>query len=61
MVKSQKKDNTTKIYCEKCDSIFESREKYDEHFTKHSSGFYCESCPIDMVVEKLVNLFKRVK
>jgi len=61
MDKSQKKGNISKIYCEKCDSIFESRNKYDEHFSKHSSGVYCELCPIDTVVQKLANLFKRAK
>lgn len=56
-----KKENVNKIYCEKCNSVFESREIYDKHFEKHSSGVSCESCPLDMAIQKLVNLFRRTK
>ena len=55
------KENVTKIYCEKCNSVFESKEKYDAHYSKHSSSVSCESCPIDMVWEKILKLFKRPK
>lgn len=61
MNKSSEKINVSKIYCEKCDSVFDSRKRYEEHYSKHSSGVYCESCPIDVVVQKIVNLFKRQK
>ncbi len=56
-----KNENVNKIYCEKCDSIFESRSSYDKHFEKHSSAVSCESCPLDMAIQKLVNLFRRIK
>lgn len=52
------KNNINKIYCEKCDAVFESREKFDKHFEKHSSTS-CESCPLDIAIEKLAKLFKR--
>ena len=55
------RENVSKIYCEKCNNIFESREKYDAHYSKHSSNVSCESCPIDMVLEKFLRLFKRQK
>ncbi len=49
-----------KIYCERCNSIFESKEKFYKHLdTVHSSGASCESCPIDTVISKLVGLFKK--
>jgi len=47
-----------KIYCEKCNSIYNSREKYEKHLENHSSVF-CESCPLDVAIQKFVNLFKR--
>ena len=53
------KNNVSKIYCEKCDLIFKSRVKFDAHFVSHSSGIPCEVCPIDTVIAKFVNLFKR--
>ena len=54
-----KKDDISKIYCEKCDTIFDSKKKYQAHSSKHSSGVLCDSCPIDIAVEKIVNLFRR--
>ena len=51
--------NVTKVYCEKCDLVFESREKFENHFDSHSSSVACEVCPIDTVIEKFVNLFRR--
>jgi len=60
MIESHKKENVAKIYCEKCDSIFESKTKYQEHYQEHL-GISCESCPIDSVMQKIVNLFKKRK
>ncbi len=53
------KNNVSKIYCEKCDLVLESREKFDKHLESHSSGIVCEVCPIDIAIAKFVNLFKR--
>jgi hypothetical protein len=53
------KHNVTKVYCVKCDIIFNSREKFDKHVDGHSSGAIDESCPVDTVIGKFVNLFKR--
>ena len=61
MDKSTGKENVTKIYCEKCDQIFNSKQKYDDHSSKHSSGVSCESCPIDTVLGKIIGLFKNTK
>ena len=52
------KHNVKKVYCEKCDLIFESREKFEKHIAKHSS-IACEVCPIDTALSKFANLFKR--
>lgn len=52
------KNNISKIYCEKCDAVFESREKFEKHFENHSSTS-CESCPLDVVVDKITKLFRR--
>jgi len=61
MDKSSTRENVSKIYCEKCDKIFNSSEKYDAHYLEHSSGVSCESCPLDMVLGKIIGLFKRTK
>ena len=55
------KEKISKIYCEKCNEVFGSKEKYDAHHSKHSSNSSCDSCPIDMVVDKILGLFKRPK
>lgn len=51
--------NVRKVYCDKCDLIFESREKFEKHFDRHSSNVACEVCPIDTALSKFANLFKR--
>jgi len=61
MDKSSARENVSKIYCEKCDKIFNSREKYDAHSSEHSSVISCESCPLDIVLGKIIGLFKRAK
>ena len=53
------KNNITKVYCTKCDLIFDSRKTFEKHLTKHSSNVLYEACPIDIIVSKFVNLFKR--
>ncbi len=61
MDKSSSKENVSKIYCEKCDEVFNSKQKYEDHLSKHSSGISCESCPIDSVLGKIIGLFKKAK
>ena len=53
------KNNVTKVYCVTCDLIFESREKFEKHLDSHSSKVTCEVCPIDTVISKFMNIFKR--
>jgi len=56
-----KKDNVSKIYCEKCNSIFKSRKQFEAHFDKHSGEISCEACPIDIAIQKIVTLFRRTR
>jgi len=58
-VKKSSNSNTTKVYCEKCDLVLNSREKFLKHLETHSSTIPCDVCPIDTVIEKFVNLLKR--
>ena len=58
-VEKSSKNNVTKVYCEKCDLVFETREKFENHFDSHSSSIPCDVCPIDTAIAKFVNLFKR--
>lgn len=57
-VKDSVKKNVNKIYCEKCDSVFGSRDKFEKHFEKHSV-VSCESCPLDVFVDKITKFFRR--
>ncbi len=52
------RQDVAKVYCEKCDAVFDSRKKYERHLDRHS-GVSCESCPLDTAVEKLSRLFRR--
>jgi len=52
-------DGVTKVYCEKCDLVFKSREKFEKHLANHSSNVSCEVCPIDTVIARFLDLFKR--
>jgi hypothetical protein len=58
-VKKHLKNNVSKVYCEKCDLVLDSREKFEKHLEGHSSSIACDVCPIDTVIAKFVNLFKR--
>jgi len=58
-VEKYRKHNVSKVYCAKCDLIFNSREKFEKHFDGHSSGVTGEACPVDTVIGKFVNLFRR--
>jgi len=49
----------TKVYCEKCDLVFNSRDKFEKHLASHSSTVVCEVCPVDTVIAKFLDLFKR--
>jgi hypothetical protein len=51
--------NVTKVYCSKCDLVFNTREKFEKHFSAHSSSIACEECPIDTAIAKFMSLFKR--
>ena len=51
--------NNTKIYCEKCDLILNSREKFLKHLETHSLTIPCDICPIDTIIEKFTNFVKR--
>jgi hypothetical protein len=58
-VKKHLKNNVSKVYCEKCDLVLDSRDKFEKHLEGHSSSIACEVCPIDTVIAKFINLFKR--
>ena len=58
-VKKSSKNNLSKVYCEKCDLVLESREKFEKHLDSHSGNIACEVCPIDTAIAKFVNLFRR--
>lgn len=57
--------NVAKVYCTKCDLIFESRRKFEQHVGRHSSNstdsIVCETCPIDAAIARLVSFFRPKK
>ncbi len=52
-------NNIKKIYCVHCDMIFNSRKSFQKHLLSHSSTILSEACPIDTVLSKFVDLFRR--
>ena len=56
---SEKKFNITKIYCEKCDMVFNSKSDYEIHTDKHSGIISCEACPLDTAIQKFLSFFRR--
>ncbi len=58
-MEKSRRHNVTKVYCSKCDLVFETREKFEKHFDSHSSAISCEECPIDTAISKFVSLFRR--
>jgi len=53
------KNKVTKVYCSKCDLIFENRAKFEKHLDAHYSNVVCEACPVDTAIAKFMNLFRR--
>ena len=51
--------DASKVYCEDCDAVFDSRERYETHLGQHGAGGHCESCPLDVAFEKLRRLFRK--
>ena len=48
-----------KVYCERCDSVFESREKFERHMESVHSGTACEVCVIDAAISRILGFFKK--
>ena len=48
-----------KVYCERCDSVFGSREKFERHMDSVHSGTTCEVCAIDAAISKILGFFKK--
>jgi len=58
-VEKQGKSSVTKVYCSKCDLVFETRKKFENHFDAHNSSVGCETCPVDTAIAKFVNFFRK--
>lgn len=58
-MENKKKQNISKVYCSKCDLIFDSRQKFEKHLERHTSNYTCETCPIDVMIGKFVGIFRR--
>jgi len=53
------KKYVTKVYCSKCDVVCNSRKTFEKHLIGHYSGALEETCPIDTVISKFLNIIKR--
>lgn len=49
-----------KVYCDRCDSVFESRVEFDRHASRHIYGVMQEVCPIDTALSKLAGALRRL-
>lgn len=53
----------SKVYCDRCDAVFDSRSKYERHLERHSGGggssAPCDECPLDTAISRVLGLFKR--
>ncbi len=58
MADFEKRNNISKVYCERCDIVFESRSEFEKHIDRHS-GVTCESCPLDTAISKIFGFFKK--
>ena len=58
-MKKYSNSDSVKVYCEKCDLILNSREKFLKHLETHSLTIPCDICPIDTIIEKFTNFVKR--
>ena len=59
MTDADRKENVSKVYCEKCDIVFDSKAKYEKHYDEHTGGVVSESCPLDIAVSKILSLFRK--
>jgi len=50
----------SKYPCDECNASFFTKEGLEKHFQRQH-GIYCETCPIDMAVQKLTNIFRQKK
>lgn len=50
---------TSKVYCERCDAVFPSQEKFRQHFDATHSGVSCETCVVDLAISKIIGFFKK--
>ena len=55
----EKKSHINKVYCDHCDTVFDSQEEFKRHRDMQSGAIACESCPIDTVINKFIGIFKR--
>ena len=55
---SKTEDSESKFLCSDCNASFFTDQGLRRHY-QWQHGIYCESCPIDMAIEKIVNLFRK--
>ena len=55
---SKTEDSESKFLCSNCNASFFTDQGLQRHY-QWQHGIYCESCPIDMAIEKIVNLFRK--
>ena len=55
---SKTEDSESKFLCSDCNASFFTDQGLQRHY-QWQHGIYCESCPIDAAIEKIVNLFRK--
>lgn len=59
MVEKDNRRKVSKIYCEKCNTVFGSKDEYEKHFDRHFLIATSEECPLDTLMGKLLRAFRR--
>jgi len=57
---SRGSNSQTEYLCDECGATFFFKEGLEKHFQRQH-GIYCETCPIDIAVQKITDIFRQKK
>jgi len=57
---SEIKNSQRGYFCDECNASFFTQEGLETH-SQRQHGVYCETCPIDMAVQKITDIFRQKK
>ena len=60
LIMSKTDGSQTKCFCGECNASFLTQEGLETHFQRQH-GNYCDTCPIDMAIQKITNMLRHGK